>query len=162
VLCFWRDSPQWARASSFKSFLDHTQRRTTVGSTPLDEWSARRRDLYRTTHTKLTTNKHPCTRLDSNQQSKQACGRRPLRPCGHWDRKCRCLLALLKKTLTFVSFGSQRSVTSNKQIHCTLVQCWWNWRHNSRMISGRYRQCQAYCCIVCPVTYPKGKNRSDS
>ena len=30
-------------------FLDHTQRRTTVGRTPLDEWSARRRDLYLTT-----------------------------------------------------------------------------------------------------------------
>ena len=31
-------------------FLDHTQRRITVGRTPLDEWSARRRDLYLTTH----------------------------------------------------------------------------------------------------------------
>ena len=31
-------------------FLDHTRRRTTVGRTPLDEWSARRRDLYLTTH----------------------------------------------------------------------------------------------------------------
>jgi hypothetical protein len=31
-------------------FLDHTQRRTTIGRTPLDEWSARRRDLYLTTH----------------------------------------------------------------------------------------------------------------
>ena len=30
--------------------LDHTQRRTTVGRTPLEEWSARRRDLYLTTH----------------------------------------------------------------------------------------------------------------
>ena len=29
-------------------FLDYTQRRTTVGRTPLDEWSARRRDLYLT------------------------------------------------------------------------------------------------------------------
>jgi hypothetical protein len=28
----------------------HTQRRTTVGRTPLEEWSARRRDLYLTTH----------------------------------------------------------------------------------------------------------------
>ena len=28
----------------------YTQRRTTVGRTPLDEWSARRRDLYLTTH----------------------------------------------------------------------------------------------------------------
>ena len=29
-------------------FLDHTQWRTTVGRTPLDEWSAHRRDLYLT------------------------------------------------------------------------------------------------------------------
>ena len=34
----------------FLMFLDHTRRRTTVGRTPLDEWSARRRDLYLTTH----------------------------------------------------------------------------------------------------------------
>ena len=34
----------------FLIFLDHTRRRTTVGRTPLDEWSARRRDLYLTTH----------------------------------------------------------------------------------------------------------------
>ena len=47
---FGRTSPQWGRASTFTSFLDHTQRRTTVGRTPLDEWSARRRDLYLTTH----------------------------------------------------------------------------------------------------------------
>ena len=31
-------------------FLYHTQRRTTVGRTPLDESSARRRDRYLTTH----------------------------------------------------------------------------------------------------------------
>ena len=29
-----RDSPQWGRASSLTRFLDHTQRRTTVGRTP--------------------------------------------------------------------------------------------------------------------------------
>ena len=34
----------------FLMFLDHTQRRSTIGRTPLDEWSARRRDLYLTTH----------------------------------------------------------------------------------------------------------------
>jgi hypothetical protein len=34
----------------FLMFLDHTQRRTTVGRIPLDERSARRRDLYLTTH----------------------------------------------------------------------------------------------------------------
>jgi hypothetical protein len=36
--------------SSLTRFLDHTQRRTTVGRTPLDEWSARCIDLYLTTH----------------------------------------------------------------------------------------------------------------
>ena len=34
----------------FLMFLDHTQRRSTVGRTPLDEWSARHRDLYLKTH----------------------------------------------------------------------------------------------------------------
>ena len=46
----WRCDPTRVMASSFLMFLDHTQRRTTVGRTPLDEWSARRRDLYLTTH----------------------------------------------------------------------------------------------------------------
>jgi hypothetical protein len=34
----------------FLMFLDHTQRRSTVGRTPQDERLARRRDLYLTTH----------------------------------------------------------------------------------------------------------------
>ena len=53
VTCFVSSgatAPQWARASSFTRFLDHTERRVTVGRTPLDEWSARRRDLYLTTY----------------------------------------------------------------------------------------------------------------
>ena len=45
-------------ASSFLRFLDRTQRRTTICRTPLDEWSACRRGLYLTAHTKLTTNIH--------------------------------------------------------------------------------------------------------
>jgi len=51
ITFFGRNSPQWAMASSFTRFLDHIQRRTTVGRTPLDEWSARRRHLYLKTHT---------------------------------------------------------------------------------------------------------------
>jgi len=35
-LSFWRNSPQLARSSSFTRFLDLTQRRTTIGRTPLD------------------------------------------------------------------------------------------------------------------------------
>ena len=52
-VCFWHNSPQWARASSLMRFLDHTQRRNTVSRTPLDEWSARRRILYLKTHNTL-------------------------------------------------------------------------------------------------------------
>jgi len=76
-VCFWSNSPQWARASSFTRFLDHTQRHTTVGMSPLDEWSARGRDLYLTTHTKLTTDSHSCPIWDSNPQSQQESSRRP-------------------------------------------------------------------------------------
>jgi len=50
LFVFGATAPQWAMASSFTRFLDHTQWRTTVGRTPLDEGSARRRDLYLTTH----------------------------------------------------------------------------------------------------------------
>jgi len=44
-----------AIASSRTRFLDHTQRRATVGRTPLDEWSVRRRDLCQTTHNRETS-----------------------------------------------------------------------------------------------------------
>jgi len=56
---YWRYNPLWvcilqpssgAITSSFSRFLDHTQRRSRVGRTPLDEWSVRRRDLYMTTY----------------------------------------------------------------------------------------------------------------
>ena len=49
-VCFWRNNPQWAKVSSLTRFVDHTQRRTAVGMTPMDECSSRRRDLYLTTH----------------------------------------------------------------------------------------------------------------
>ena len=39
-----------ATAPSGLGFLDHAQRRSTVGRTPLYVWSARRRDFYLTTH----------------------------------------------------------------------------------------------------------------
>ena len=72
---FWRNSPQWARASSFTRFLDHTQRRSTVGRTPLDEWSARRRDLYLTTH-----NTH------KRQTSMPSAGFEPTIPASEWPQ----------------------------------------------------------------------------
>ena len=53
-------------------------RHTTVGRTPLDEWSVRRRDLYLTTlntHNRQTSK--PAPRWDSNPQPQPASGRRP-------------------------------------------------------------------------------------
>jgi len=53
--------PQWVMASSFTRFLDPTQRHITLGRTPLDQWLARRRDLYLKTHNSHNrqTSTHP-------------------------------------------------------------------------------------------------------
>jgi len=91
-VCFWRDSPQRARASSFTRFLDHTQRRITVGRTPLDEWSARRRDLYLTTHNhSQQTNIHAPGGILTHNLSRRAAADPRLRQRGHWDRHIPCL-----------------------------------------------------------------------
>jgi hypothetical protein len=46
----WHNSPTRAWVATCLRFLDHTQLHITVGRTPLDEGSARRRDLYLRTH----------------------------------------------------------------------------------------------------------------
>jgi len=72
---FWRDSPKWARASSFTRFLDHTQRRTTtVGLLWTSDQLVAETSTWR--HSTLTTDNHACSRWDSNLQSEQASGRR--------------------------------------------------------------------------------------
>ena len=47
----WRCCPTHAMVSTLMRFLDHTQLRTIISRTPLDEWSARRRNLYLKTPT---------------------------------------------------------------------------------------------------------------
>jgi hypothetical protein len=71
----WRNSPPWARASSFMRFLDHTQRRTTFGRTPLDKRSTRSRDLYLTIH-----NTH------NRQTSMPPVGSEPTISAGEWPQ----------------------------------------------------------------------------
>ena len=73
-VCFRRDSPQWARAFSFKMFLDHTQRRTKFGTNTLDEWLARRRDLYLTAH---NTHKRQISMPPMRFESTISAGERP-------------------------------------------------------------------------------------
>jgi hypothetical protein len=50
-----RCDPTQVMASPFFRFPDHTQWHTTVGRTPLDEWSACCRDFYLTTHNRQTS-----------------------------------------------------------------------------------------------------------
>ena len=84
----WRCGPTRAMASSFMRFLDHTQRRTTVGRTPLDEWSARRRNLYLTTHnTHNRQTSMPRGGIRTHDLSRRAAADLRLRPRGHWGRQ---------------------------------------------------------------------------
>jgi hypothetical protein len=82
-------TPQWVLASSFIKFLDHTQWHTTVGRTPLDEWSAHRRDLWQ--HTTLTTDIHASGGISTHDLSRWAAVHPRLRPRGHWDQCCQLL-----------------------------------------------------------------------
>jgi len=67
-------------------FLDHI-RRIAVGMTPLDEWSARRRDLYLTTHnTHYTQTSMPPSGIRTHNLSGRAVADLRLRPHGQWDR----------------------------------------------------------------------------
>jgi len=63
-----------AVASSFIRLLDHTQRRITFARTPLDECSARRRDLYQTTH---KTHNRQISTLPAGFESSIPAGERP-------------------------------------------------------------------------------------
>ena len=69
----------------FLMFLDHTKRGSTVGRTPLDEWSARRRDLYLTTH---YTHNRQIAMPSVGFEPKISAGERPqaTRPMRTWVR----------------------------------------------------------------------------
>ena len=82
----------------FLMFLNHTQRRSTVGRTHLDEWSARRRDLYLTTHDNHNR-QISMPRLDSNPRSQQVSGLRPL-TC--WDLGCVVVCDLDRRASLYV------------------------------------------------------------
>jgi hypothetical protein len=91
-VCFGGNCPHWVMTSSFKRFLDHTQRRTTVGRTPLDEWSARCRDLYLTTH---NIHNRQTSMPPTAFEPTISAGERPQtyaldRAAGHWDRHISC------------------------------------------------------------------------
>jgi hypothetical protein len=67
--------------------FDHTQTHTTVSRTPLDEGSARRRDLYLTTQTLYKRQTiHAPGGIRTHDPSKRSVADLRFRPGGHWDR----------------------------------------------------------------------------
>ena len=97
--------PQWATPSLLTRFVDHTQRRTAVGKTPLDEWSARRRDLYLT-----TLNTH-------NRQTsiKRAVADQRLRPRGPAESGSLHLTPLINYVIPVTQFVVVISVYRSKE-----------------------------------------------
>jgi hypothetical protein len=63
-----------------------TLRHITLGRTPLDEWSARRTDLYLTKHNTHKRDIHVTGGIRTHDPSKRAAADPRLRPRGHWER----------------------------------------------------------------------------
>ena len=78
--------PQWARASSRMRFLDHIQRRTTVGATPSGRVNSSSQRLLITHNIHKRQTSMPPVGFESTISA----GERPadlrLRPRGRWDR----------------------------------------------------------------------------
>ena len=86
---FLTTAPSGPRSPHCRGFKI-THRHITLGRTPLDEWSAGRRDTWQ--HTTLTTDRHPCPWRDSKSRSQQASGgtptpynTQPLRSANKWQ-----------------------------------------------------------------------------
>jgi len=78
----WCNSPDWAMASLLSRLHDHNH--TTLSRTPLDEWSARRRDNHLTTRN--TTDIHAPGGIQTPNPSKRAAADIFLRLRGYCDR----------------------------------------------------------------------------
>ena len=103
--------PLLGQGSSLSRPHEHTLRHTTLGRTPLDEWSARRRDLYLTTH-----NIHnrqtlmPPAGFEPATPSERVAADPRLRPGCHWDRPSLKYRVLnFRSNWRFSSLGQRKS-----------------------------------------------------
>jgi hypothetical protein len=118
-------------------FLDHTQRRTTVGRTPLDEWSARRRDLYLKTH---NTHKRQTSMPLLGSEPTISAGERPQTyslDCAAIETGCGTSLRTKIKSSDFVARRSCNIVTNQ------VAACWtfdFNWALLYRLYIWPYVQ----------------------
>jgi len=129
IFFLWRCGPTRIMASSFLRFLDHTQRRTTFGRTPLDEWSAPHRDLYLTTHNthNRQTSMNPGG-IRTHDPSRRAAADLRLRPRGHSDRLVKHTLPKIWSSnmttkIISVSFPAPKWQLSNSSVMKSEVVC---------------------------------------
>ena len=86
IFLLWRCDPTRVMDSSFLRFLDHTWR-TTVGRTPLNEWSAHHRPLPDNTQHSQQTNIHAPGGIWTHDLIRSAAADLCLRPRGYWDQQ---------------------------------------------------------------------------
>jgi hypothetical protein len=79
-------TPQWATASSFKRFLDHTQRRPTFGRTPGRVISSTLKPLPDSTQHSQQTDIHAPGGIRTHNLGRRTAADLPVRPRGRWDR----------------------------------------------------------------------------
>jgi hypothetical protein len=104
-----RQPPSGPRLPQFRGFTN-TIRHITLVRTPLDEWSAGRRELYLTTYNKYNTDRHPWTGdIRNRKSSKRGAADPSVRTRGHWDR--------LKQNLLLSTTEYQKTFTAHKSIY---------------------------------------------
>jgi len=106
-------APSGSRPPHYRGFMI-TLRHATVGKTPLDKWSARRRDLYLTT-SNTQKNIHASGGIRPYNPSKLEAADQSLRSFGHWDRPNSSLVFKIKAKSLWRSRKPLSSV-SNKKI----------------------------------------------
>jgi hypothetical protein len=112
-------------AFSCSRFLDHTQRRATVGRTPGRVINPSQRPLPDTTQRSLQTNIHATGEIRTNNISRRAAEDLRLRPRGHWDRHLDIsypIQILLRSCRTNHKAFSQRTVNTRQHTY-VCAQC---------------------------------------
>jgi hypothetical protein len=145
----WRYNPLWLYFYSpvagfsllISRFLDHTQRRATVGRTPLDEWSICRRDIYLTTHnTHNRQTSTPCG-IRTHNLSGRAAVDLSFRPRGHGDRHL-ARVSEQNVTLSTTDTVKIRSRTQSCLLHFqvpNLRQSQYDSEHTAACLPSKFR-----------------------
>jgi hypothetical protein len=106
---------------------------TTLDRTPLDKWSARRRDLYLTTHN-LHNRQTSMPRRNSNPQSHHSSSLRPtpFRRRGYWDRQTQLWMQILNHNspITINTLNAELTLTP------LTWRIWWAPNNASRWEMG--------------------------